>query len=98
MLGCNNTLLPKPLWGTLTLGLRVSCRWVLHYYPPGCGFLVLPLRLQAVDLPPGFPEEASRGSMGCNAAPRPLGLLLRGALSPSPTHAQKEPSGPSSWA
>lgn len=55
MLGCNNTLLPKPLWGMLTLGLRVSCTWVLHYYPPGCGFLVLPLRLQAVAPAPWLP-------------------------------------------
>lgn len=55
MLVCNNTLIPKPLWGTPILRLWGSFRWVLHYYPPGCGFLVLPLRLQAVAPAPWLP-------------------------------------------
>lgn len=55
MFGCNNTLIPKPPWGTLTLGLPVSRRRVLHYHPPGCGFVVLPLRLQAVAPAPWLP-------------------------------------------
>lgn len=53
-------------WEKLTLGLRVSPRRVLHYHPPSCDFVVLPLRLQVVAPAP----------LGCIAAPRLLGLLF----------------------